>query len=222
MGHDRDDDDRGYRRTYDRDADMGGSHWSGASGRGGIMYRPRWGEGRPGDRERGREPGYGREWLSPEGRHFTGNDFDDGDPRRGTDMGFASPYHQQQYETERRERERGPHWGKGPKGYRRSDARILEDVCETIADQGHIDASDVEVKVEDGVVILSGTVGLRHQKRALEMLVENCRGVEEVKNELRLRRARDRERERGDADRAVPAPEGPRSNGRSGTSNPRS
>lgn len=197
MGHDRDDDDRRYGRKYDRDADMGGSHWSGASGRGGMMGRPPWADG----------------------RSFAGNDFDRSGGSRGSDMGFASPYHQQaEHEQRERERERGPHYGKGPKGYKRSDARILDDVCEAIADQGHIDASDVEVKVEEGVVILTGTVGLRHQKRALEMLVENCRGVDEVRNELRLRR----ERDRNEADRATPAAEAPRSNGRAGAPSSRS
>jgi osmotically-inducible protein OsmY len=82
--------------------------------------------------------------------------------------------------------ERGPHWGKGPKGYKRNDERTREDVCDAIAFQGHIDASDVEVKVESGVVTLSGTVALREHKRALERLVERCRGVHEVRNELRL------------------------------------
>jgi osmotically-inducible protein OsmY len=86
------------------------------------------------------------------------------------------------------EDERGPYWGKGPKGYKRNDERTREDVSDAIAYQGHIDASDVEVKVESGVVTLSGTVAEREQKRALERLVERCRGVHEVRNELRLPR----------------------------------
>ena len=86
------------------------------------------------------------------------------------------------------EEQRGPYWGKGPKGYQRNDERTRDDVCDAIAYQGNIDASDVEVKVESGVVTLSGTVALREEKRALERLVERCRGVHEVRNELRLAR----------------------------------
>lgn len=107
------------------------------------------------------------------GRMFPGGG---GQGGRGTDMGMGAPEDQ----------ERGPHWGKGPKGYKRSDERTREEVCEAIAHQGHIDASDVEVKVEKGIVILTGTVAQRHHKRALEMLVEQVRGVHEVHNELRL------------------------------------
>ena len=86
------------------------------------------------------------------------------------------------------EDERGPYWGKGPKGYTRSDERTREDVCDAIAYQGRIDATEVEVKVERGTVTLSGTVALREHKRALERLVEQCRGVHDVRNELRLAR----------------------------------
>lgn len=85
--------------------------------------------------------------------------------------------------------DRGPHWGKGPKGYKRSDERTREDVCDAIAFQGHIDATDVEVKVENGLVTLRGTVALREHERALERLVERCRGVQEVRNELHLAHA---------------------------------
>lgn len=83
---------------------------------------------------------------------------------------------------------RGPHYGKGPKGYRRSDERIHEDVCDTIADHGRVDASDVAVKVDGGVVTLEGTVLRREDKRELEVLAEHVHGVVEVRNELRLRR----------------------------------
>ncbi len=84
--------------------------------------------------------------------------------------------------------DRGPHYGKGPKGYKRSDDRIREDVCEMIARQGHIDASDVEVRVESATVILTGTVAARQDKRGLEQLVERCRGIDDVQNEIRVRR----------------------------------
>lgn len=87
-----------------------------------------------------------------------------------------------------RERLRGPHFGKGPKGFKRSDERIREDVSEAIARQGWIDASDVEVRVQSGEVILSGTIAHREDKRALERMIEDLPGVVDVHNELRLPR----------------------------------
>lgn len=87
-----------------------------------------------------------------------------------------------------RERFRGPHFGKGPKGFKRSDERIREDVSEAIARQGWIDATDVEVRVQSGEVILSGTVAHREDKRALERMIEDLPGVVDVHNEIRIPR----------------------------------
>ena len=85
--------------------------------------------------------------------------------------------------------EQGPHYGKGPKGYRRSDERIREEACERIARQGWVDASDVEVHVENAVIRLTGTVATREDKRGLELMLDRVHGVDEVRNELRLRPA---------------------------------
>jgi hypothetical protein len=77
--------------------------------------------------------------------------------------------------------------GKGPKGYRRSDERIREDVCERIARAG-VDADDVEVNVQNAEVILTGAVQRREDKRILEDIAEDVFGVDEVQNQLRVRR----------------------------------
>lgn len=83
---------------------------------------------------------------------------------------------------------RGPHAGKGPKGYRRSDERIREDVCDRIATWGWVDASDVEVSVHDGEVTLTGHVRARRDKRMLEEMIEHVSGVRDVHNQLRVPR----------------------------------
>jgi hypothetical protein len=80
----------------------------------------------------------------------------------------------------------GRHHGRGPKGYRRSDARILEDVCEALMFDADIDAADVEVRVEDGEVSLEGTVGDRRQKRRAEDVCDAVPGVKDVSNKLRV------------------------------------
>lgn len=77
--------------------------------------------------------------------------------------------------------------GRGPKGYRRPDERIRDDVSERIA-LSWIDASNVEVKVENGEVTLSGFVARREDKRELEEMAEDVFGVTEVNNHLRVSR----------------------------------
>jgi hypothetical protein len=76
----------------------------------------------------------------------------------------------------------------GPKGYRRPDDRIRDEVCEAIARSG-IDAREVEVAVEAGEVTLSGTAASREDKRALEDLADDVYGVEDVHNRIRLSHA---------------------------------
>ncbi len=84
--------------------------------------------------------------------------------------------------------QRGPHSGKGPKGYRRPDDRIREDVSESLSADGDLDASEITVGVEDGEVTLEGTVGDRASKRRAEDLAERVAGVGDVHNRLRLAR----------------------------------
>ncbi|MBB3020100.1 hypothetical protein FHR70_003181 [Microvirga lupini] len=80
----------------------------------------------------------------------------------------------------------GQHRGRGPKGYRRSDERIHEDVCERLTEDPFIDASNVEVLVKDGEVTLNGTVTSRGLKRRAEDLTELASGVSHVQNNLRV------------------------------------
>jgi hypothetical protein len=76
--------------------------------------------------------------------------------------------------------------GRGPKGYQRDDNRIREDVSEELTNHPEIDASEIEVRVSNGEVTLTGTVHDRQAKRAAEDLIENCPGVKEVHNQLRV------------------------------------
>ncbi len=85
------------------------------------------------------------------------------------------------------EKQRGQFAGRGPKGYKRSDDRIREDVNEELTRNPDIDASDIEVKVESGEVTLTGTVDSRQTKRLAEDLAEGCSGVHEVHNQLRIK-----------------------------------
>lgn len=78
--------------------------------------------------------------------------------------------------------------GRGPRNYRRSDARIEEDVCDALMRDPHVDASDVDVRVRDGEVTLTGEVEDRKARRHAEEVVERCAGVRDVHNHLKARR----------------------------------
>jgi hypothetical protein len=81
----------------------------------------------------------------------------------------------------------GPHRGKGPTGYIRSDGRILDDISDRLSDDDRLDASDIEVKVEAGEVTLNGHVASREDKRRAEDLAESVSGVRHLQNNLRVR-----------------------------------
>jgi osmotically-inducible protein OsmY len=80
------------------------------------------------------------------------------------------------------------HSGKGPKGYTRSDERILEDVSDRLSDDDEVDASDITVTVSDAEVRLEGTVSDRHSKHRAEDIAGSVSGVREVSNHLRTRK----------------------------------
>lgn len=82
-------------------------------------------------------------------------------------------------------RDEGLHRGKGPKNYKRSDERIREDVSDRLADDPYVDASDIDIKVEDGNVILKGRVDHRDARRRAVELAESVRGVTNVESHLR-------------------------------------
>jgi hypothetical protein len=88
---------------------------------------------------------------------------------------------------ERRADIRAEHRGRGPKGYKRSDGRIEEDINDRLTDDPYIDASDIEVSVKDRDVTLSGLVQSRADKRRAEDLAELVSGVGNVQNNLRVR-----------------------------------
>ena len=104
---------------------------------------------------------------------------------RNMDRGYESDY------------DRSPYWmagnrtpgrfsGVGPRGYRRSDERMIEDINDRLTWNGQIDATDIEVDVKDGVATLSGNVNSRQDKRMAEYIAEDVFGVRDVQNNLKI------------------------------------
>ena len=71
---------------------------------------------------------------------------------------------------------------------KRSDDEIRDDIRERLLIDERVDASDIDVKVRDGVVMLTGTVDDRMSQRRAADLADLVIGVRDVENLLRLRR----------------------------------
>lgn len=78
------------------------------------------------------------------------------------------------------------HTGRGPRNYRRSDARLRDEICERLTHDEHIDASEIEVSVLEGDVLLTGTVERRDLKHLAEDVAFRVVGVLDVTNRLRV------------------------------------
>ncbi len=142
-----------------------------------VLTRHLYEDGRP-------DPQTGPYWPYPEGympRGKTGRNWTD----RIRDE-VASWFGDNDAER-RREHDKHPkHRGKGPKGYQRSDERLKEVVNDLLYEDDFIDASDIEVEVTNGDVILQGMVNSKYEKRRAEYLVDMVTGVKNVENRLRV------------------------------------
>jgi hypothetical protein len=77
--------------------------------------------------------------------------------------------------------------GRGPRNYKRSDERIREDVNERLTRHPELDAVDIDVRVSNCQVVLMGVVEDRRAKRLAEDIAEDVWGVDDVRNELKVR-----------------------------------
>lgn len=112
----------------------------------------------------------------------------------GPGYGYSGMQGETSYRHERGP-EQSPYMGRGPKGYRRSNERIHEDVCEELT-YADLDARTIEVSVDDGEVTLEGTVSRREWKRMAEDVIEELPGVRDIHNRIRVQTAELGEEER--------------------------
>ena len=136
-----------------------------------------------------RPPNYGRDYEASRHRTYRGEGYAgdrDWFDRASDEM--SSWFGDEAAEQRRRmdKLREGKFRGHGPKGYRRSDERIKEDVNDRLTEHAYLDASDVEVSVKEGEVTLSGAVLDRTDKRLAEDVAESVSGVKNVQNNLRI------------------------------------
>jgi osmotically-inducible protein OsmY len=93
--------------------------------------------------------------------------------------------------------------GKGPKGYKRSDERIKEEISELIMHHPEVDGSDIEVEVASADVTLTGSVPERKMKHAVEDLIERTLGVGEIHNQLKVKKSDSAESGDGSSERTT-------------------
>lgn len=200
--------ERWEREGHPRSADEPGDRWRGGGGwanersySSGRDYGDR-GYGLRGEnREYGGMPDRDYGWRSePAASSYTGMSYGPYErprPQYDADMdygrqGYGGPYGRErsgarEWSSTEGWRVPGPYAGRGPRGYQRTDDRIRDDINERLTAHGLIDASDVESRVVNGEVTLTGFVDSRAAKRAAEDLAEDVYGVREVHNQLRVR-----------------------------------
>ena len=135
---------------------------------------------------------YGEEKIRHD--HFQDDQFKkDYDPTYEDEYGMKHPYEHGGEENRwaddiRSEASRENHAGKGPKGYMRSEQRIKEEASEILSHDYDLDASEIELEVKDRCLILRGEVHSRRDKRLAEYLVEDISGIEDVDNQLIIKK----------------------------------
>ncbi len=72
--------------------------------------------------------------------------------------------------------------GKGPA--QRTDEQMKSTIEEILTEDPWLDASGIQVSVQQGIAQLSGTVTSRQAKRRAENLADQVRGVRDVQNTL--------------------------------------
>lgn len=181
--------DSDYNRSYGRSGSPYGSGSYGSGNYGGSNYGSSgYGSGSYGNsyRDSYQDGHSGRSWdRDADRRNMRSGNRDWWD--RATDevaSWFGDDDAQHRREIDKRY---GPHRGKGPKGYQRSDERIKDDVNDRLADDSFIDASGIDVTVEGSEVVLTGTVDTREEKRRAEDIAERISGVKNVENRLKVR-----------------------------------
>jgi osmotically-inducible protein OsmY len=188
-----------YNHDYDEDT-ITGSYMGGRSDDDRGRYRRYSGDYSP-DFRRGESRG-GRRDYSEYNRYDRENDrqrygdrYNEEDrtwlDRAGDEVAswFGDEDAERRRQMDARQQGQGQHRGRGPRNYKRSDERIKEDINDRLTDHDYLDASDIDVEVNNGDVILTGKVDSRSAKRLAEDVAEEVTGVGNVENRIRVQQS---------------------------------
>jgi hypothetical protein len=88
-------------------------------------------------------------------------------------------------DTRAQDRPGGGQRGRGPRNEMRPDASIADDIYQRLTDDDELDASEILLSVEDGLVTLTGEVPEKAMKRRAEDIAAQARGVRDIRNCIR-------------------------------------
>jgi hypothetical protein len=164
-----------------------GQSWSGyGSGGYGTMptqdYGPAYDQELMGTNQSSAGSGYGAGTASG-----YANPYNQGRPGYGAGSGYTGSGYGQAAPDDYGPARRESQFGKGPKGYVRSDERLKEELSDRLMRDFEVDASDITIDVRNGVATLTGSVINRQTKHYVEDLAERCVGVRDVENRLTVR-----------------------------------
>lgn len=94
-------------------------------------------------------------------------------------------------QTSEQDEMRGGFRGRGPKNYQRSDESILEEINHRLTENDWLDASDIEVQVNNGNVVLDGWVEDGQSSRLAEFITQDVIGALSVENRLQVKHPTD-------------------------------
>lgn len=80
----------------------------------------------------------------------------------------------------------GPYSGLGPKGYNDAGDPTGQEVASRLTQHGQVDASNIEITIDNGEVLLEGTVDSEETKRLAQEALESIAGVGSVQNLLQV------------------------------------
>jgi len=189
--------DEGYDREDDRDQQRFGNTRSfGQSENYGYNNRENQERGQfGGGQSRGRDQRsqFGSEGWTGQGWNQGNEDWSQGRQRQpnqtGQDWSSQGRFGQSN-QGQSGQSNRGQFTGRGPRNYKRADARIEEDINECLTQHGTLDATDIEVTVQNGEVTLKGSVENRQAKRLAEEVVEGVSGVKDVTNQIKVQQSK--------------------------------
>ena len=110
-----------------------------------------------------------------------------GEERRAEGFGKSGKI-EEQFPSDRRQEQGRRQSNAGPRGRRKSDESLAQEIREILTADPELEVTDIEVEVEGGAVTLRGVVVDSDARLLAEELVETLAGVLDVHNRLRMKR----------------------------------